>query len=233
VTNSGDILKLQAIVGYEFKSTDAVAVAICHPGLKKHAKEFKRNFERLEFLGDRVLGLALSKILYETFQTDLEGELAVRIATFAGTNFLINIAKKSGIIDCFAIPKDFFVSTHKNSSSIADMFEAVVGAIFLDSDFETAQTVIARLWNSDIHDVEHKKKDAKTKLQEISQANSSGLPIYRVVKVSGEAHNPVFEVEVAVCGKTFMGFGNTKKSAEHDAAKKMIGSLKAHDGTTT
>ncbi|MDR0632337.1 MAG: ribonuclease III [Holosporaceae bacterium] len=219
------VAKLQDAIGYKFKHTDAAEIAISHPGLKKGDKTLDRNFERLEFLGDRVLGLSLSYFLYERFPDDDEGDLAIRMATLASTDFLINLSKKTKIIDCFSIPRDFFVSDGKNSSSIADMFEAVLGAVFLDSDFETAKEIVFRLWKEDVDNVIYKKKDSKSQLQEIAQAKYCKLPIYRLIKMVGEAHDPIFEIEVTACGTCAVGCGNSKKNAEHDAASKLIKKL--------
>jgi ribonuclease-3 len=122
---AGGVEKFQDIIEYRFKDTKTLKIAVLHPGVKK----VNAVFERLEFLGDRVLGLSLSSLLYEKFPNDRESDLATRISILAGTDFLIDLAKRKRIIDCFAIPKDFFVSSNKNSSAIADMFEAVLGAL--------------------------------------------------------------------------------------------------------
>jgi ribonuclease-3 len=216
------IEKLQRIISYNFKDRELISCALCHPGSSKYSRNLARNFERLEFLGDRVLGLALAGFLYRNFTADSEGELATRISVLAGTNFLIKIAKKTNIMECLEIPKDFFVSPHKNSSSIADMMEAILGAVFLDSDFETVQKVIVQLWGDDLESIAYKKKDAKTRLQEISQSKVGHLPVYRLVSMTGEAHNPIFEIEVQILDKCTMGQGNSKRIAEHQAAENMI-----------
>lgn len=217
-----NIKNLEAIIGYTFKNRRIISVAISHPGLKRGGKGSARDFERLEFLGDRVLGLSLCDFMYRNFESDSEGNLAVRIAALAGTEFLINLAKKTKIIDCFCIPKDFFVSSNKNSSSIADMVEAICGALFLDAGFDIAKKIIAELWKDDINDSAYRMKDSKTRLQEKVQAKNLQLPVYRLVKRVGAAHDPVFEIEVTACGKSALGYGNSKRSAEHDAAEKML-----------
>ncbi|MDR1333634.1 MAG: ribonuclease III [Holosporaceae bacterium] len=221
-TLADSVEKLQHIIGYKFNNVGVVNVALSHPGLKKSGKNSSRDFERLEFLGDRVLGLSLSNLLYEKFPDDSEGDLAMRISVLAGTDFLISLAKKTKIVDCFSFPKDFFVSVNKNSSSIADMMEAVVGAIFLDSNFETALGIVTKLWEEDISKVIYKKKDSKSLLQEMSQAECTELPVYRLVKMLGKAHDPIFEIEVSACGMSAVGCGNSKRNAEHDAACKLI-----------
>ncbi|GHT90556.1 ribonuclease 3 [Alphaproteobacteria bacterium] len=221
----GNILKLQQIIGYEFKTHEMIFIALSHPGKKKHEKDFSRKFEKLEFLGDRVLGLSLSDFLYRNFPNDSEGDLAVRIASLAGTDFLIKLAKETKIIDCFSIPKDFFVSRNKNSSSIADMMEAVFGAVFLDSSFEIAKDTIIKLFGNNVYKVVYKTKDAKTRLQELVQAKNAELPSYRMIKMIGEAHDPIFEIEVTACGKSSIGSGVSKKNAEHDAAEKLMDSF--------
>lgn len=210
-------------LGYCFKNTDLLNFATTHPGTypQKHSCASKK-FEKLEFLGDRVLGLSLADLLYKHFPDETEGQLAVRMAALAGTDFLIELAKRTKLINCFKIPKDFYVSSHKNSSSIADMMEAVFGAVFLDSDFKTAQSIISKIYKDDIDRVIYRKKDAKTRLQEVTQAKTAKLPVYRLIKTVGEVHNPIFEMEVSACEKIAVGQGNSKKMAEHDAAEKLL-----------
>ncbi|MBO7454599.1 MAG: ribonuclease III [Alphaproteobacteria bacterium] len=217
--------ELEKIIGYEFKNKENISVAIVHPGANKFDRDFAKHFERLEFLGDRVLGLSLAYLIFSKFKKESEGDLAVRMSVLAGTDFLIDLAKKTRLIECFSYPKDLFVSKNKNSSSIADMMEAVLGSVFLDSGFPEAREVVTRLWGDDLDKVIYKKKDSKTRLQEIVQSRSEELPFYRLVKMSGEAHDPVFEIEVSACGEVASGFGNSKKNAEHDAAKKLIEKL--------
>ncbi|MDR1236093.1 MAG: ribonuclease III [Holosporaceae bacterium] len=220
------VTKLQDIIGYEFNDTKFVSVAVIHYSLKKGEKNAAEDFERLEFLGDRVLGLSLAHLLYKKFPDDSDGDLAMRISVLAGTDFLIDLAKKTKIVDCLSFPKDFFVSTNKNSSAIADMVEAIFGAVFLDSNFETTSSVIAKLWKDAVGNVIYKEKDSKTLLQEMSQAECSKLPIYRLIKMTGQAHDPIFEIEVTACKISALGCGNSKKNAEHDAAAKLIKKIK-------
>lgn len=224
------LVDIENILGYHFKNPEYIAIATTHPGTCQAVSSKK--FEKLEFLGDRVLGLSLSDFLYRRFPSESEGELAVRIATLAGTDFLIDLAKKSKLIGCFKTPKDFYVSSHKNSSSIADMMEAVFGAVFLDSDFKTAQHTVLGLYKDDIEKVIYKQKDAKTRLQEVVQARSNKLPVYRLLKTVGEVHNPIFEMEVSACGKSAVGHGNSKRTAEHDAAENLLKILNSHNKNT-
>lgn len=219
-----DIQEIEKIIGYTFNNKKLLESAVVHPGLEKNLSS--KDFEKLEFLGDRVLGLSLSDLLYHRFPEETEGELAVRIATLAGTDFLIELAKKTKIINYFKIPKDFYISSHKNSSAIADMMEATFGAVFLDADFKSAQNIVLNIYKNDIEKVIYKEKDAKTQLQEIAQAKTKTLPLYRLIKMVGEIHNPVFEMEVNACGKTAIGHGNSKKNAEHDAAEQLLKILK-------
>lgn len=217
-----DLSGLEEIIGYHFKDTKNIQTALVHPGSLKTSRPSSKEFERLEFLGDRVLGLSLAGLIYEKFPNESEGELAIRIASLAGTDFLIELAKKKKLIHFFIVPQDMFLSKNKTSSSIADMMEAIVGSVFLDGGFERAQRLIADLWGEDLDKVVYKKKDPKTRLQEFAQKGGGDLPVYRLVKMTGEAHDPVFEMEVSACGETAHGFGNSKKDAEHDAAEKLV-----------
>lgn len=218
--------ELEQVLGYRFKSRENIYTAMQHPGAKKNTKSFGHKFEKLEFLGDRVLGLSLADVLYKEFEHDTEGDLAIRMATLAGTDFLIGLAKRTGIIKHFKIPKDFFVSINKTSSSIADMMEAVFAAVYLDSNFQTVKMVIANLWREDIKKVVYKRKDSKSLLQEMLQAKGRALPVYRLIKMIGADHDPIFEVEVAAGEHSAIGCGNSKKAAEHEAATKLIEKLK-------
>ena len=226
-TSNEKIEKLQQLIGYVFKSRELISTALSHHGLKKNDRTAAVRFERLEFLGDRVLGLSLADFFYNNFPKDSESDFALRMSTLSGTEFLIEVAKRSKIFECFSIPKDFFVSINKNSSSIADMMEATFGAIFLDSDFRTAQKIILKLWQDDIYKVSFKEKDSKTQLQEFVQAKFKTLPQYRLLKMSGKQHDPIFEVEVTAGDESSVGYGNSKKNAEHDAATKILIALES------
>ncbi|MDR3186880.1 MAG: ribonuclease III [Holosporaceae bacterium] len=223
---SDGIAALENILGYKFKSLQLIAAAISHPGIGKADKISAMNFERLEFLGDRVLGLAISSILYEKFPNDSEGNLATRVAALAGTDFIITLCQKKEIVDCFLVPKSFFLSKSKSSSAIADMMEAVLGSIFLDSNFETARAIIAKLWGRNITKTEHKKKDSKTQLQELLQSVRGELPVYSQIEMIGKSHDPTFKIEAKAAGLSAIGIGNSKKNAERDAAEKMLKKLK-------
>lgn len=214
--NTVNIGALEEILGYKFKSHYNMLQATLHPAwLTK--KSDVNNFERLEFLGDKVLGLSISNYLYKKFPKDSDGGLSVRLSAIVSTESLINLAQKSGIIKYLKIPS-YFVSDHKVSSAIADMVEAIFAAIFLDSDFETSQKVITRLFcNLNlIHEIS--EKDAKSKLQELMQSRGLSLPVYNVLSQEGDAHIPIFRVRVCAEGFFAVGGGNSKKEAEHDAA---------------
>jgi len=216
---------LEKILNYKFANNKDVLVAIQHPGFKKADKLFTRHFERLEFLGDRVLGLSIASLMYKRSPNEKEGDLAVRMSVLAGTEFLIDLAKKTKMIHCFSIPKDLFISKNKNSAAIADMVEAVFASIFLDGGFEKAKAVIYRLWEKEVDKVIYKEKDSKTRLQEFVQSKTKQLPVYRLLKMSGKAHDPIFEMEVSACDQKAEGYGNSKKSAESDAAEKLLQKL--------
>ncbi|MDR2766371.1 MAG: hypothetical protein LBB63_02830 [Holosporaceae bacterium] len=224
---SDGVAKLEGVLGYNFRKTDLILAAMSHPGAKKGRRADVRTFERLEFLGDRVLGLSLSSFLYEEFPLDSEGHLAVKLAALAGTDFLMDLAKKRGLLECFALPGDFFGFRNKNSSGIADVMEAIFGAVFLDSDFETARHVIVGLMGKDSAvGIRKKKKDAKTQLQEMAQALSGELPVYSLLETIGAVHDPTFKIQATACGLATIGEGDSKKKAEQAAAAAMVKRLK-------
>lgn len=215
-----DIDNLEEIIKYKFKSTENILVALKHPALAANKSQTKY-FERLEFLGDKVLGLSIGDFLYEKFSSDSDGDLSVRISHLVNTESLIKLAKDSNIMECFSVPL-YFLTENKVSSAIADMMEAVFASIFLDSDFKTTKEIITKLYCNFKFIYHHKEKDPKSRLQELMQAKNYSLPIYNVVSKSGDAHNPIFEVEVTAQENSTKALGNSKKAAEHEAAKKWL-----------
>lgn len=214
--NTVNISALEEILGYKFNSHDNIFFATLHPAWLTRKAEVN-NFERLEFLGDKVLGVSISNYLYKKFPKSSDGELSVRLSSIVSTESLINLAQKSGIIKYLKVPS-YFINDRKVSSAIADMIEAIFAAIFLDSDLETSQKVITDLFCNFNLIQKNSEKDAKSKLQELMQAMGGELPVYTVLSQEGDAHLPVFSVQVAAQGDVATGKGNSKKEAEHNAA---------------
>ena len=202
-------------INYEFKDKSLLALALTQSGV-----DSKHNNERLEFIGDRVLGLSVAKLLYDMYPNDDEGGLARRHATLVSTETLAMVAKQ---IDITNDIRHGHMTGGKINHILANATEAIFGAIFLDSDFATAQKIIIDIW-TDLAAAEIvAPKDAKTALQEFVQKITNGeLPIYEYHEPIGASHNPEFSVTVTALNKSATGTGSSKKNASLDAAEKLL-----------
>lgn len=210
---------IEKCLEYRFSDISLLEDAISYHRSFKGLSARHMKFEKLEFLGDRVLGLCVASILYEDFTKENEANFATRLANVASTKSLINVAKKHDLLKYFALRKQEKI--HK-SSSIADMMEAMLAAVFLDGGFENAKKVVAKLFGDEIHAASNIVKDNKTKLQEYSQRHKYGLPVYEVISEVGPQHNLSFSIRVSVNGMEALGKGHSKRAAEQDAARKLL-----------
>jgi len=202
-------------LNYTFKDVELLKLALTQSGV-----DSKHNNERLEFLGDRVLGLSVALLLYKMYPTEPEGNLARRHARLVSTDTLSNVARKIGLAESI---RHGHITGGKISHILANTMEAVLGAVMLDSDFKTAQQLISELWTDLATADIVAPKDAKTTLQEFVQKNDSGaLPIYEYTAPTGTSHDPEFNVTVTAMGKSATGSGNSKKNASLDAAANLL-----------
>ncbi|TAK82310.1 MAG: ribonuclease III [Betaproteobacteria bacterium] len=188
------------------------------------------NYERLEFLGDGVLGCAVADELYGRFPQLSEGKLTRLRASLVREEALAEVAGTLGIAELLRLGEgELAAGPQPRPSILADALEAVIGAVFLDGGYEAARKAVLAAFGPliDQLDPERPAKDAKTRLQEILQAQHRRLPDYRVVSVRGEAHRQSFEVECLVqeLGLTSTGTGTSRQRAEQQAAKAMLEKL--------
>ena len=202
-------------LNYEFKNKQLLELALTQSGANS-----VQNNERLEFIGDRVLGLSVAGLLYEMYPNESEGELARRHAMLVSTETLGNVARQLGLDRQI---KHGHMTAGRIVHIMADAMEAVFGAIYLDSGFETAKNVIVDIWRELAAADVTAPKDPKTALQEfVQQADNGNLPVYEFLETTGASHNPVFNVRVCAMGKTAQGQGTSKKAATIDAAEKLL-----------
>lgn len=202
-------------LNYEFKNKQLLELALTQSGINS-----KHNNERLEFVGDRVLGLSIAKLLYEMYPDEAEGNLARRHAFLVSTETLANIAKK---IDIAHNLHHGHMTGGKIDHVLANAMEAVLGAIFMDSNFETAEKIIVELWREIAAAEINAPKDAKTALQEYVQKIDNGaLPVYEYDEPIGSSHNPTFTATVSALGKSATGTGQSKKTAGLNAAAELL-----------
>lgn len=210
---------LQKRIGYRFTNEQLARDAFTHSSTGADT-----NYERLEFLGDRVLGLAVAELLYRTFPQEREGDMARRLAALVQGEFLAGIAREIGL----GAYVDFSDSEAQaggaeNAHILADVFEAMIGAIYLDSDFETCRAFITRLWSGRLENMKRPPQHPKTRLQEWAQSRSLPLPAYRIISQSGPDHAPVFEIAVSVKGyEDITAQGSSRQAAEKQAAAAFV-----------
>ena len=209
---------------YRFKNPALLETALAHGS---YANEFScESNERLEFLGDAVLGCAVSRILYDRFPSLSEGDLSRIRARIVSGAALCGYARRIGLDGRVRLGKGEERSGGRGKDSIlADAFEALVGAVYLDAGYPKAFEMAAALVADAVEKGDF-SPDAKTELQEISRRRFGSEPSYRVVGEEGPAHERVFEVEVSVTpGVTGRGSGGSRKGAERFAARDALGRL--------
>ena len=211
---------LQKKINIKFKSINYLKKSITHKSY-----DSLNNYEKLEFLGDRVLGLVISKKLIELYPDQKEGVLDKRLASLVNKNRCLEVAKNIGL------EKFILIGNKSNKSKIenkilSDCIEALIGAIYYDKGFEASEKFILNMWKSFINSSDVSIVDSKTKLQEYSLKKFKSLPIYKLVSSSGPKHKPKFTISVKLKNtKFFEGSGNSKKKAEQSAAKILLDSL--------
>lgn len=213
--------KLEAALGYRFRDPALAAQALTHRSFGSPHNE------RLEFLGDSVLGLVVSAAIFERFPDLREGEMSRLRAQLVRERALHDIARALDLGPHLALGEGESRSGGQARPSIlADAFEAVIGAVFLDGGFEAAREVVGRLLGPalDAPVAVASTKDAKTRLQEVLQGRRLPLPTYSIVATRGAAHNQTFEVECVVesLGVRTRGEGASRRLAEQDAAERAI-----------
>jgi len=214
-------------LGHAFANPRILEDALTHPSLSG-AKTRKNGapYERLEFLGDRVLGLVIAEWLYETFPSATEGDMAKRHAALVNRNALRAVAQEIGLAKFVRVARGEDVeAARKNLVTLPDAMEAVIGALYLDGGLKAAQKFIRRYWQRTIA-VSEAPADPKTTLQEWAQGKSLPLPTYRDIEKTGPAHAPKFVVEVSVKGfPPAVADGNSKRDAQKAAAAKLLDTL--------
>ena len=218
---NSNIKKFEKRLKIKMKSKSLIVDALTH----KSANQ-KINNEKLEFLGDRVIGLVLSKKLFDIYPNETEGVLDKRFAKLVNRKTCASIAWTIGIKDFIIMGDTKKGITRKDEKILSDASEALIGAIFVDRGYSYVKELVLRLWKQDINKSHITILDSKTKLQEYSLKSFQKLPTYKVLTYKGPQHNPSYKVSVKINNsKFFYGMGNSKKVAEHDAAKKLLKDL--------
>lgn len=218
------------LLDYQFKDPSLLKIALTHPSIKLPANKGKQNYQRMEFLGDKVLGMVIADLIYKRFPDMSEGNLSVVFANLVQTKILAHIAEEQNLADHLNMDNgEKRAGGAQNPKNLENALEAVIAAIYLDSDHRTVYNIIAQLWEGYLQDTSLIfKKDDKSSLQELAQKNFRLVPSYQVIDKQGADHDPYFTVQVKIdyvepliC----VGVGKSIKAAEYDAAKQMLDKL--------
>ncbi|MBI3441328.1 MAG: ribonuclease III [Proteobacteria bacterium] len=211
---------LEKKISYKFSTPALLETALTHASVQDTAYDY----ERLEFLGDRVLGLVVADLLYTCFSEEREGGLAKRHAALVQRKALLKVAQQLQLADHLKLsPSEKKSGGHTKEKILADAMEALIGAIYRDGGFLAASTFIKTFWSDMLHQHVSPPEDAKSRLQEWVQARSLPLPEYTLVDKSGTDHSPQFEIEVFVKGiGRASSVAASKRAAEKSAALKIL-----------
>jgi ribonuclease-3 len=212
---------MQAL-GYTFQNQKLQEQAFTHPSLRK-----QQSNQRLEFLGDAVLGLIVAEMLYQRYPEEQEGDLARRHAALVCGESLVKIAEQVGLGESLRMAESEVQSGGRTTASnLEDVCEALIGAIYLDGGIEAARAWVVSHWAAHMESLQVPPKDSKTGLQEWAQGRGLGLPVYTVMQSTGPAHAPEFTIRVEVAGVGYReASAGNKRAAEQAAAKALLDSL--------
>ena len=217
-----DYLSLQKKIKVNFKNKDLLIRSLTH-------KSFDRvnNNEKVEFLGDRVLGLVIAKKLLEIYPDEREGILDKKFASLVNKKTCLEIAKKIELHKYILTLNAEKKRSNIEDKVLADTCEALIGSIYLDKGFNTVEKIILDLWSNKIKESINTQIDSKTKLQELSLKRYKKLPIYKLISNTGPRHKPLIKVGVKlVQTKFYIAEGKSKKDAEQNAATICLKDIK-------
>jgi ribonuclease-3 len=224
-----NLLDLQKKLNYYFSDIALLEVAMTHPSLNKKNPNLL-HYERLEFLGNSILGATLAHLIYQSYPEAKEGKLSIIQAKLASTEGINQAIVKMDLgLYLRMDPGEEKNGGRTNPRNLEDALEAVLAAIYLDGGYEAAFNFVAKFWNNLIKKSKNIQRDPKSRLQEICQKKSLTLPQYEVISQEGPVHEPIFLIQVKVLLKdeeiSAQGKGSNKKFAEQEAAKKLLKKL--------
>jgi ribonuclease-3 len=218
---SADLQAFSGRIGHQFREPDLLVRAVTHASISSMTRP---DNQRLEFLGDRVLGLAMAAALLRADGAASEGQLAPRYNALVRKETCADVAREIGLGDVLKLGRSEMMSGGRRKDALlGDALEAVIAAVYMDAGFEAAQAVVLGLWGDRIAGVEADSRDAKTALQEWAQARGLPPPVYVEQGRTGPDHQPVFTVEVRLeNGAVERAAAGTKRQAEQAAAKTLL-----------
>jgi len=226
---SADLLAFQARIGHEFRRPELLLRAVTHASIGSATRP---DNQRLEFLGDRVLGLTMAEALLAADKAATEGQLAPRFNALVRKETCAEVAREVGLGDVLKLGRSEMLSGGRRKEALlGDAMEAVIAAVHLDAGFEAARALVLRLWGARIGTVEADARDPKTALQEWAQARGMPPPAYAETGRKGPDHQPVFTVQVSLAtGEAAEAAAGSKRAAEQAAARALLERMEAGDG---
>lgn len=221
---SADLLAFQGKIGHQFRDSALLLRAVTHASISSASRP---DNQRLEFLGDRVLGIVLADALLRADEAASEGQLAPRFNALARKETCAEVAAGIGLGEVLKLGRSEMLSGGRRKEALlGDAMEALIAAVYLDAGFETARALVLRLWSGRIGAVEPDARDAKTSLQEWAQARGMALPAYVLSGRDGPDHQPMFTVTVTLDnGAAETARAGSKRSAEQMAARALLDRL--------
>ncbi len=218
---------LEEALGHQFDNSNLLLEALTHPSAVRRRGISRRGYERLEFLGDRVLGLIVAELLWRRFPSEAEGELTRRHTHLVRRDALAEVAEAVGLgAQIIVSLGEDVAGVRENRSVLADVCEAVIAALYLDGGLPAARRFVESRWEARLSRLGEPPRDPKTTLQEWVQARGLPLPAYRTVATEGPAHRRHFTVTVSVEGLTpATASGSSKRAAETAAAAAALAAL--------
>ena len=226
---TGAAAELAEILGHRFARPELLIQALTHPSMMQGRRQNQSApYERLEFLGDRVLGLVVADMLFRAFPDEAEGALARRFTALVRRETVARVGLAIGLDARLSMSKgDEESGGRANPSMLADACEAVIGALYADGGYEVAARFVRSRWQGLMNEVLAPPKDAKTALQEWAQGLGKALPVYTTLGTEGPPHDPVFLIGVEVEGAgSASGRGSSKRVAEQAAAAALLEKVK-------
>jgi ribonuclease-3 len=219
------LAEVEQRLGHRFRDRGLLREALTHGSMTGRGR--RRTNERLEFLGDRVVGLAVAELLIRRYPHEPEGALTPRMSGLVSEAALAGVARELGLGSWLEVAKsEEETGGRERPATLADAFEALIGAVYLDGGWEVAAEMVRRCVEPRLETMAVPPRDAKSRLQEWTQSRGLGLPAYRVIKMSGPSHDPVFEIAVSLADVADVtATGSSKRAAEQAAAERLLARL--------
>ena len=221
--------EIEKILDYQFNDSELLNEALTHSSIKKNNKHKKVfNYERLEFLGDRILGFIISDLLFKKFPDFQEGDLSILFQKYTNTKFLSKVAKRLNLNKFVVVQKGD--SLEKKDSIMSDLIESIIAAIYIDSNLDNARLFIENKILNNLKIKHIIDKHPKTLLQEYSLKYFKMIPVYKVQEKYGPDHDPEFRVTVSINSHNYaIGEGTSIQKAQENAAKNLLKKMESEN----